>query len=429
MKAKILRILFCIAILIGTLLGNDIKEKNVLFSPTMQETDGTENVSEAVTAEHSATENAAAIDVSAEKGVAQTITENASGLPLKEDTVLLVTVKRTADWILEEYEYDAEGRMLRYLDRRYVRDEDIEYEYDEDGNLILETCYELYMDENDSEIMYWIEYIYGTNEAGEVIRAEWEYYRDGSLHSQTVYDDEGERLKEISYWQDGQISSVYEYDPSKRQLWLTDYDKEGNTERKYRTDYDDRGNEILRVEYDGEGKISPVRDCACDPEEYIPYWRFENSYDESGNLVRQIVYDIDDIQTGHMENTYDDGRLIRAEEYDAENNLLYYSEYVYDEKGDAVSYFSVNEYGTEKVERAYEYDSYGHCVKYSAVNYWGDDEGNLTKGYPYVIWERKYDADNRLIRYIDQDRDKYYYTYTAIGDLDEDFPYDKIKVR
>ena len=319
--------------------------------------------------------------------------------------------------------------MLRYLDRRYVRDEDIEYEYDADGNLILETCYELYMDENDSEIMYWIEYIYGTNEAGEVIRAEWEYYRDGSLHSQTVYDDEGERLKEISYWQDGQISSVYEYDPSKRQLWLTDYDKEGNTERKYRTDYDDRGNEILRVEYDGEGKISPVRDCACDPEEYIPYWRFENSYDESGNLVRQIVYDIDDIQTGHMENTYDDGRLIRAEEYDAENNLLYYSEYVYDEKGDTVSYFSVNEYGTEKVERVYEYDSYGHCVKYSAVNYWGDDEGNLTKGYPYVIWERKYDADNRLIQYIDQDRDKYYYTYMAIGDLDEDFPYDKIKVR
>lgn len=409
MKAKILRILFCIVILIGTLLGNGMKEKrNTLSSPVIQETCETDN----------------------EEMGERTITENASGLPLKEDTVLLVTVKRTAEWILEEYEYDAEGRMLRYLDCRYVGDENIEYEYDTDGNLILKTCYELHNDGTDSELKYWIEYSYGIDEAGEGIQTAWEYDKNGNLRSETVYDGEGERLKEITYREDGELWSIYEYDTSKRQLWLTDYDEEGNTEWQYRTDYDNRGNEILRAEYDAEGKIIPVRGCACEPEEYIPYWRFENSYDESGNLIRQNIYDIDDIQTGHMESTYDDdGHLLRAEEYDAENNLLYYSEYVYDEKGDKVSYFSVNEYGTDKVEYAYEYDSYGHCVKYSAVNYREDEEGNLTKGHPYVIWERKYDADNRLIKYIDKDGEKYYYTYTAIGDLDEDYPYDKIKVR
>lgn len=433
MKAKILRILFCIAILIGAFLGSRINEKekrNVLDSTAMQKTEGIENATEAVTAENSATDHTAAENVRPKKEVTQTITENASGLPLKEDTVLLVTVKRTADRILEEYEYDAEGRILRYLDCRYVRDENIEYEYDTDGNLILKTCYELHTDETDSEIMYWIEYLYGIDEAGEVIQTEWEYYKNGSLRSETVYDCEGERLKEITYREDGKLWSVYEYDSSKRQLWLTEYDEEGNIEWKYRSDYDDWGTKILDVEYAADGNISPVRGCACDPDEYIPYWRYENSYDEAGNLIRQIIYDMKDTQTGYMENTYDDdGHLIKTQEYDVEDDTLYYSEYAYDEKGNEVRCFYVNEYGTEKVEYMYEYDSYGHCIKYSAVNYWEDEEGNLTKGDPYVIWERKYDADDRLIKYIDKDGDKYYYTYTEIGDLDDDYPYDKIRVR
>lgn len=389
----------------GTILGSGIKkqeEENILFSPIMQEIHETENTAVG----KAETEKEIKADIP--------VTENSFGMPLKEDTVLLVTVKRTADWIWEEY--DDEGHILRYLEPRYGHGKNIEYEYDTEGNIILETCYGLGEEETDPEINYWIEYSYGKDAAGEGIQTKWEYYADGSLHSKTVYDCEGERLQDITYMKDGKLGMIYEYDPSKRQQWLTEYDEEGNVEWQYRTDYDDQGNEILNVEYDAEGNISPVRGCACDPEEYIPYWRYENSYDEAGNLIRQIVYDINDTQTGYREYAYDeDGNIIINAEYDGENEIVYYCEYTYDEKGNLVSSFSSDESGTYEAEYAYEYDMYGHCVKKT---------GGLS-----TVWERKYDADNRLIKYTDGDGDRYYYKYTPIGALDEDYPFDKIKVR
>ena len=86
MKAKILRILFCIFILMGTLLENSLGEKEkreITILMTPGEIHETENafmkVAEAISKARAAEEFSEA--------------ENSFGLPLMDDTVLLVTVE------------------------------------------------------------------------------------------------------------------------------------------------------------------------------------------------------------------------------------------------------------------------------------------------------------------------------------------------
>lgn len=408
MKAKIFRIIFCIAVVVGTLLGNGAKEKEEIILPSLiiPEMQELETVS----------------DTAAQENI---VVKNALGLPLRDDTVLFVSCRKNM-YPLEEYEFDSEGRKLRYLPS-YGCDY-IEYAYDTDGNLVQEVRYELESNGCDAKIKSWVEYSYEEDEAGEILQMGWEYYQDGTLHYETVHDSEGERQKEITYREDGQLWAVREYDSSKRQYWFTDYDEEGNIERQYRSDFDDKGNEILYVEYDAEGNISPVRGCACDPEEVIPYWRYENIYDESGNLLRQIVYDIDGVQTGYVENAYDENaNLVEETEYDAKNAEIYHAECTYDQKGNLVERYSFSEEYQERNKTIYEYDGRGNCIERLVIKYTEDEEGNIVEHSPWPIWQGEYDAENRLIRYIDGDGDRYSYKYKEIGTLEE-YPYDKIEV-
>lgn len=428
MKEKILRIIFCTVILIGTLLGSGVKEKEekeISDSTSFREMHETGNALSAVAETIPKAENAAVEECPEVK--------NSFDMPLMENTALLVTVEKCrSDYerIAKEYEYDREGRMLRHLKDDIVEFTDTEYEYNEEGNLLKETRY--IVDEDDLKLKYWVEYSYGKDETGQPIRTEREYYANGSLSEECVYDREERRLRKTSYRESGLLWSEYEYDTSTKQQWYTSYDEEGHAERRHRTDYDDRENTILYAEYDAEGNIIYGRDCACDQEEFYFYWRVENNYDAAGNLVRQTVFDLDGKQTGHTENTYDDhGNLLKTVSYDGSNAITYYVENTYDEKDNLVCEYSFDEYDERLIKTGYEYDASGHCVKRWAA--YGDcevdEEGNLTVDSKYVICEKEYDDRDRLLKYTDcQDKEWYNFIYTVVGDSDEDYPYDRINV-
>ncbi|MDE7231504.1 MAG: hypothetical protein K2N37_00285, partial [Lachnospiraceae bacterium] len=132
--------------------------------------------------------------------------------------------------------------------------------------------------------------------------------------------------------------------------------------------------------------------------------------------------------------TYDDhGNLIKTVEYDGSDTITYYVKKTYDEKDNLVCEYSFDEYDERPIKTGYEYDASGHRVKlwrrYSDYEDEADEVGNLTVDPDYVIWEKEYDDRGRLIKdtYC-QDKEWYNYIYTTVGDSDEDYPYDRIKV-
>ena len=286
----------------------------------------------------------------------------------------------------------------------------IEYEYDTEGRLSGKTCYEArWRDwkEKYGELSYWVEYSYAVNEAdGTIDRMEREYDRDGILCDESLFDSQGKLLKERIY-RDNALSYEYEYDRLENQSWGISYDGDGSITIQYREDYDDMGNRILRAHYDGEGNLDVFEGYECDTYVVIyPYWRYENTYDNNGNLIRQTEYDHDNVESE-------------------------FREYTYDEKGRLVEEFFSDEMTTESYE--YEYDSAGNQVRELYIYYESDDDGSLTAQEPETLWEREYDRENRLVRYTDYDwgipKEWYEYGYELIGVSEGNYPYDQIKIR
>lgn len=335
---------------------------------------------------------------------------NAVGLPLMDSTTLLVTVIKhrfTDDYIFvrEQYEYDNEGRMLRYMEEPSRGNfSDIEYEYGADGNLLRKTCYDV--EKKEKKLDYWVEYSYAKDEAGELVSwTERKYNVDGSLDSESGYDSEGTLLNKIRY-----VENIpryqYEYDDSMRQMWETLYDGQGNVVERHEEKYDDAGNLLLRASYDAEGNLDVFEGYECDTYVVIyPYWTYENTYDDTGNLIRQVMYDYEHNETDISEYTYDEtGKLVR--EFFSDEMVTEETEYRYDAVGNRI----------QDLEVVYEYDS-GRPIRTDAV---------LPK------WEWEFDRRNRLVKSTDYSWGKpeywYEFEYETIGVSDDDYSYDKINM-
>lgn len=462
MRAKIFRVLFCIFILTGTFLGSIIKEKETSETRMIITADGvryetkdapeTEKAEVEENGEAEVEEPAAEPILKAENaGAEDTMAEepdegiNSFGLPLLEDTALLVTVEKrfsnsfsdNYECVSAEYEYDREGRLLRHLGDGIIDYNDREYEYDAEGNCIKESRFKVSGKEKILKTLKsWVNYHYGKDEAGRPIRTEREYDKNGRLREERVYDSEENWLKRTVYRESGLPWFAFEYDPSGRQYWAADYDDEGHVERQYRGDYDEYGSVILYDTCDGEGNpILDDGDCDCGPDVFELYGRrYEYEFDEAGNLIMQTAFDENGKQTGHMENSYDErGNLIREALYDAENTLREYEEYSYDEKGNLEwEYSYYDDYEERGVKTGYEYDAAGRCIREGSRYYYdykGEEGETLTEDPLYTIWEREYDDRGRLITYTDySDKEWYNYSYKMIRGSDEDYPYDRIRI-
>lgn len=286
-------------------------------------------------------------------------TVNALGMKLRDDTALLVKMRKyvspTYNFVCEEYEYDKEGRVLRHMKYYSNTNGRWEYEYDSAGDLLRETRYEL----EDDAVKYWIEYRVETGDSvDELFRISSKYNGEGNLTSETVYNSEGNQVRTIYYWEDGTVSWVIEYV------------------------YDATGNLIKRVDYDYEGNIED---------------EWEYTYDEAGNLLQNI-------RNGNIttENEYNDaGNMFRSVDYDYEGNIGDEWEYTYDEDDHLLKRIH-----NGSITMEYEYDS----------------AGNLTKEIadPYTQWKKyEYDSENRIIKITenlpDKGRYEYRYEYRVIG--------------
>lgn len=423
MQKRIVSIILCLCMVMGILLVWETKA------------DDTE-VNDLEATDYATVNDVETTDTTESEDPPKTV--NALKMPLMDGTVLLATVEKyysdNHKFIIEQYEFDSEGHMLRQFDR--VNDVFYEYEYNAHGSLLKKICYEWGFSEGNWELSYWVEYSYEENKAGILInRTEQKYNADGSLRREAVYDSEDRLLKEIEYskYVKDVLSSEYEYDSAENQSWRTFYDEQGNIESRYRRMYDSAGNETLYAEYDAEGNINVYEGYECDTYVYnYPYWTFENIYDEYGNIIRQIQYDEEDKEIGYTEYVYDEsGNLIKKTRYDDGDNEIELDEYTYDEQKNLVSEFSSDEWQLQKDE--YEYDNAGNCTKLLVTQYEYNDTGNLTtSGASSLVWERKYDEKNRVIRfqnYWDSPSCWYEYTYSTFGIYDEDYPYDKIKIK
>ena len=387
----------CICLLAGAVLGCGAEVSEPASSVTVSENletqnDFTEDESTADSEENYSTE-----------------TVNASGLPPREGAALVVTVARcdyshasnkVRNRITEEYEFDSEGRRLRYTCyglSSEAFEKRIEYEYDADNNLIRKTCYDL--EEDGGAMNEWTEYQYVKKDSGNLrTHMEFEYNAEGNLLRESGYDTDGRLINETSYRQDGDgyeygLARKYEYDSSENLSRTIYYDVQGNATGWREEVYDDAGNLTLCADYDEEGNIDIYEGYDCDTYMYIyQYWPSKNEYDETGNLIKR---------TG----------------YDYEGNVIEIAEYTYDNANRLIKdwhYFSDHNYTEEII---YEYDNAGNQVKEYI-----DQQ---------IIWEKEYDDRNRLVKYAQYSYGKecwYEYEYKTIGVAEENYPFDRIKV-
>ena len=197
------------------------------------------------------------------------------------------------DEVLYEYEYDKAGRLLR--ESNYNTKSCTVYEYDASDRLVKSEEY--FKD----DLSYWLEYEY---DALGFLAQKNSYGLDGSISCYIEYenDSSGNVLKEVQYENDGSISVRVEYA------------------------YDEPGKLIEKTCYN-EASVHGNNEN-----------RFEYVYDASDNLLRETWYLNDELR-GYTEYIYDlDGNLLKEEvhyifSFNGEDILDHYFEYTYDESG------------------------------------------------------------------------------------------------
>ena len=212
------------------------------------------------------------------------------------------------DEVLYEYEYDESGNLLR--ESKYITKSCTEYEYDESGNLMISKEY--FKD----DLSYRSEYEYDTQEY--LVRVN-NYKLDGNIGYYTEYenDSSGNVLKEIQYESDGSISLrvEYAYDESGKLIEKTCYNEASsdNYEQRFEYLYDASG-KLLREKWYLNGSFRGYK-------EYI--------HDSEGNLLKKEIHNIssfdgEDILDHYFEYTYDEsGALLAQVMYDRDGNVFY----------------------------------------------------------------------------------------------------------
>jgi len=129
-----------------------------------------------------------------------------------------------------------------------------EVEYDDNGNILLET----YFEKVDGKLV-------------ETMRREYEYNSKNLLVKESVY-----QYGELSYWYE------YEYDDNGNLLLENAYDADGEAFYWHKYEYDDKNHMTMEISYGADGTI----DKWC---------KYVNEYDNSNILQKVNCYNIREI--------------------------------------------------------------------------------------------------------------------------------------
>ena len=262
----------------------------------------------------------------------------------------------------------------------------------------------------------------------EVISVVTEKYEDGQL------------VENIEKTKDDTITTQYKYDDNRIQVEYKQSSRENGLKQWYRQIRNTNGDVVKVIYYDEDGYESSVL------EQTFKYNLF--------NLRTSVNVEPEDTDGYSYKYTYDlKGRLIKEEQYDADDNLVWLSEYKYDFRGNRTfshyesltsnysydyeniydrnnmlketqRYYNENltyvgHYKNGKIQEEENYDTSGNLSSYVTYEY--DSKGRLIlkelRGLDNMLFEytkNSYDSSNRLIKSATYDSDDNLKSYMRI---------------
>jgi hypothetical protein len=226
------------------------------------------------------------------------------------------------------------------------------------------------------------------------------------------------------------ISNIAEYDAQGNIISENSYNPDATLQSATVTEYDDNHHPLLLKNYDGEGmlceQISSVyengrlieqKQCyGEDMPEYTTRMVYEND-----RLVRRDCYDDGVFSYTERVLSYNDkGQLVKEVEYDEDGNEMYVTKSEYDANGRVIGRVRDEVQQKDRRSVAFEYDERGNKIKDLIYNY---DDALIAKIY------YRYDDENRMIEQEEEDLDHYQLTtYEYEGSkLVKNSAYDKDK--
>lgn len=212
---------------------------------------------------------------------------------------------------------------------------------------------------------------------------------------QSWFDEDGNETKKLYYGWDMDSND-----------WTTNY--------RHETEFDEKGNRLEDVSYFGHqnGWVK------------YEYNNYKYKYDDSGNLIRTLKFELDSEDMGTYMNAkykyeyeYDDlGNLIasdfseRVDEYQWMPRNRY--EYEYDEDGNQIletHYFGEDDYNDwqEHYKYGHSYDEYGQLAG-MFFYYWNEDEQDWIGKYNYKYYYDENGNPSYIDLYIWEDGDWVY---------------------
>ncbi|MCF8302150.1 MAG: hypothetical protein K9I94_02665 [Bacteroidales bacterium] len=234
-----------------------------------------------------------------------------------------------------------------------------------------------------------------------------------------------------------------EYDEKGNLVVEENYDQEGNFTERYERNYDTAGRLIEEVyyleedemaehktyEYDENGRVIKARKhyVEGEPDEII------HEYDESGNLTERITINEDEEQEARELFVFENGRLVKEQYFDEDNELVSERLSKFDENGNQVEYTEWNADDHTTTREVYVYDD-GRQIASKRYNNKGellekltfelDEKGNrnrivqqLPDGESTIVIERddnghvvkqeEYNSDQELNNRIERELDEH----------------------
>lgn len=190
-----------------------------------------------------------------------------------------------------------------------------------------------------------------------------DYYDDiGNIEYQEVYDISGNltesgeyyyennRLNyEVHYSTNGRREVEYNYDGSVS--WSTSVDQQGQGEASYY--YYDNGM-LSNIYYYAINDF--IESDGCE-------WFKTFEYDQMGNQIKDVSFNIDGSMSSWQEYNYDtSGKMTKFAAFFSDGRLNVSGENVYDANGNKIESYECDANGKQTWREEYEYDALGNCV-------------------------------------------------------------------
>ena len=220
------------------------------------------------------------------------------------------------------------------------------------------------------------------------------YFYNGSFdttnkfkNAEYLYNEKGNKIKEIQYDMYGQKSYFWKYDDNGNETeyrwvhntgsmyygypgekWIPDQDS-GMTTKKY----DTIGNLIEKTEYDAKGNITDksvykssdeLKSKAADSLAV----KLNEKYDDKGNLIEKLFFYEDG--SVFYKDTYEyneNGKAILNIKYKSDGSIIEKYTYKYDKKGNMTEYVYSEADGEDNRTVTYKYDDKGNKIEIVAI--------------------------------------------------------------